>query len=86
MTPVTFSPDGRALASKSADNTIRFWNPETWRELAILDQHGEYLSGLAFHPELPVLATRDDLAKAAHIFDLDFDALLGAGPSAQRVF
>lgn len=72
---VEFSFDGRLLASKSADNTVRFWRCDTWKELAVLEEHGIYLSGLAFHPQKLVLATRDDKENAVHIWHLDIEVL-----------
>ncbi|MHC5719941.1 MAG: WD40 repeat domain-containing protein, partial [Nostoc sp.] len=33
---VVFSPDGKTLASASADNTIKLWNRETGKEISTL--------------------------------------------------
>jgi WD40 repeat protein/GTPase SAR1 family protein len=73
---VSFSCDSRFLATKSADNTVRIWRCATWEEVAVLtEEHGTYLSGLAFHPTKPVLATRDDRENEIRIWDLDMSSL-----------
>src|SRR5262249_51349969 len=39
---VAFSPDGKTLASGGADNTIRFWEVATGKELATLEKAAEF--------------------------------------------
>ncbi len=38
---VTFSPDGKYLASGSADNTVKLWSVESQKEVATLRGHSE---------------------------------------------
>lgn len=82
---VAFSADGRLLVSKSADNTVRVWRCDNWEEIATLEECGQYLFGVSFHPKEPVLATRDDEANIIRIWDLDEDMLLGSAPAAPSV-
>src|SRR6185437_9443884 len=44
---VTFSPDGRLLASVSADRTARLWDLATGREVRTLEGHRQRISSAA---------------------------------------
>ncbi len=77
---VSFSADGRLLATKSADGTVKIWRTDDWVVVADLHEsagHG-WLSGLAFHPRLPLLATLGDRDCAVRVWELDLPRLLGA--------
>ena len=45
---LAYAPDGRTLASLSADNTLKLWHPGTGQQLFTLATNVEGLEGLAF--------------------------------------
>ncbi len=85
---VAYSCDGTLLASKCRAGTIRIWNCETWETVAIIPEptfSKWWISALAFHPSLPLLATAGSEPEApeglrsrrVHLWELDVDVLLG---------
>ena len=77
---VAFSANGRWLASKSTDGTIRVWRCDTWACVAVLEEPatgGKWSPGLAFHPNLPLLATLGGKDTIIRIWELDEAVLLG---------
>jgi len=85
---VAFSADNRLLASRSIDGNLFLWSCETWAIVAAVQTESEAIgiTHLAFHPELPLLATSGSKPDArsvegeslVQLWELDFDVLLKA--------
>ncbi|WP_413804547.1 eIF2A-related protein [Streptomyces sp. OE57] len=54
---VAFAPDGRTLATGSADHTVKLWNTTTHREIATLTGHANIVNAVVFSPDGRMLAT-----------------------------
>lgn len=57
---IAWSPNGRILASSSADGTIRLWDAETGESLRTIKGHKRGVWCVAFDPTGEVLASGDD--------------------------
>jgi len=79
LSNVAFSSDGRLLASRGRDQ-IRLWSCETWETVVVFPRVSDWrISGLVFHPKLPLLATALGEGSTIHVLELDPDVLLGKG-------
>jgi WD40 repeat protein len=54
---VAFSPDGRTLASGSADATVKLWDVASGREVRTLSGHARGVDSVAFSPDGRTLAS-----------------------------
>ena len=67
---LSWSCDGKIIASKSVDGTVRLWRTDIWQTAGVIRLQGSvgFLSGLAFHPKLPLLAVGDDHDTVIHVY------------------
>lgn len=54
---IAFSPDGKMMASGSADQTIKLWDCDTGSELKTLKGHSRFVTTVAFSPDGSMLAS-----------------------------
>jgi WD40 repeat protein len=54
---VSFSPDGKTLATGSADKTIKLWSVDTGKEIHTLQGHQSFVNSVSFSPDGKTLAT-----------------------------
>lgn len=95
VTAVSFSNDGRFLASVSSDNIVAIWRCDRWEVIASIQLRAGHFPtrfpDLAFHSHMPLLATvgsepsmpTDEPSYVIHIWELDLAVLLGQTPTAQ---
>src|SRR5207253_1269166 len=69
ISSLAFTPDGKLLASASADKTVKLWAIPDGRELATLQGHEDYVSSVAMSPDGKVMAT-GSFDKSAKLWDL----------------
>ena len=67
---VAFSPDGKTLASASADESIRLWNTASGAELDSLKGHDGKVSCVAFAPDGQTLVSAGGKDKTVTIWDI----------------
>jgi WD40 repeat protein len=82
ITSVSFSHDGRLLASKGRDGVIGLWRTDTWELVGAIEAPASngVFAGLAFHPSLPLLATASEKDMVVQVWQLDISAMLGLAP------
>ena len=67
---ISFSLDGRTLASGSHDNTVRLWDVDTRAEIGTLEGHTAAVNSISFSPDGRTLASRGD-DNALRLWDVD---------------
>lgn len=54
---ISFSPDGKLLASAGWDGTVRIWEIKSGRAVAVLHKHKTWVADVCFSPDGKLLAT-----------------------------
>src|SRR5258706_1448325 len=60
VTSISFSPDGRFLASASCDGTVKLWDAANGRELRTLSGHTECVTSVSFSPDGRILGSNSE--------------------------
>jgi WD40 repeat protein len=77
VTSAAFSPDGKRVATTSADGTVRLWDAETAKEIAYLQAHKMEAASVNYHPGgLRIITTGGD--NTAKLWDTEWAAVYGA--------
>ncbi|VFM97192.1 MAG: WD domain-containing protein, G-beta repeat-containing protein [Candidatus Kentron sp. G] len=78
---IAFGSIDSVLASSSDDGSVRLWHSTSGKQLARIDESAWpnlRLSGLAFHPSLPTLASSGEESRVLRIWDIDSSLLHAA--------
>ncbi|MBP5975382.1 hypothetical protein HW132_22265 [Brasilonema sp. CT11] len=75
---VSFSPNGKILATASGDKTVKLWDTATGQVIKTLSGHTDSVNGASFSPDGKMLATASG-DNTVRLWRLDYDNLLRQG-------
>ena len=81
---ITFSPDGRTLASGSVDGTVRLWDVNTGQETRTITTDNDSVESLVFSPDAMMLA--GGTSAALYLWDANTGQLLKRLQEKQHYF
>jgi WD40 repeat protein len=68
---MTFSPDGRYLATVGDDQTVRIWDARSCRELRTFGGHHSAVTAVAFSPDSRLLATVSHAERLVKVWNVE---------------
>jgi WD40 repeat protein len=78
VSSVSYSPDGKTLASASWDKTVKLWDVVTGKELKTLKGHQDQGRSVSYAPDGKILASASD-DKTIILWNFDLDKLMQSG-------
>jgi eukaryotic-like serine/threonine-protein kinase len=83
ISALTFSPDGRILASAGLDGSIRLWDPATGKERTCRTDDVGRVNSISFSPDCARLAFADN-DSSVRIWDLNSQQCFPVGSALKR--
>ena len=71
-----YSPDGRRIATGSADKTARVWDADSGQPIAELKGHGDSVYSLTYSPSMAAASSPQSADKTARVWDADSGQLV----------
>jgi WD40 repeat protein/tRNA A-37 threonylcarbamoyl transferase component Bud32 len=84
VSALAYSPDGKRLASGSADMTIRLWEPASGKEVAVLLGHEKRVEWLTYSPDGRRICSLD--GESCRLWDAATGRLIAVLAGPARVF